>query len=143
MNKARFIASLNDAYCRLGVTAHGVGVVAIRPIPKGTDPFARCEPFGDLIKLPAKELDAARVPESAKNLVRDFCALQDGIYYVPNYGIDAIDKSYYVNHSKTPNLVALDGGERFVAARRIRRGEELTADYRTYNEEPRRPRFTR
>jgi len=40
-----------------------------------------------------------------------------------------------VNHSDEPNLVAGDDG-RFRSLRRIATGEELTADYRTFVDEP-------
>ena len=134
MNKKQFLRSLGDVYCRLGVTKHGVGVVAIRRIPKGTDPFKHCDAHGDVLEIPRAEFDAADAPEEAKELVRDFCALQDGVYFVPDYGIDAIDKSFFLNHSKTPNMVTHDQGETFVAKRAIKKGEELTADYDTYQE---------
>lgn len=134
MQKKQLLASLNDVYCRLACTENGVGVVAIRPIPKGTDPFKRCDPHGDVVKIRAAELDAYPAPKEAKELVRDFCALQDGYYYVPDYGIDAIDKSYFLNHSKKPNMETKDKGESFVAARNIKKGEELTADYDDYQE---------
>ncbi len=134
MNKKQFLESLHEVYCRLGVTPHGVGVVAIRAIPAGMDPFKRCDPHGDVMEIPEAEFEAADVPEEAKELVRDFCALQSGTYFVPDYGIDAIDKSYFLNHSKTPNMITKDNGETFVTARTIQKGEELTADYDEYQE---------
>jgi SET domain-containing protein len=134
MNKKSFLVALREVYCRLGVTTHGVGVIAIRPIPKGTDPFKNSDPHGDILKIPKKDLDTFDAPEEAKELVRDFCALQDGVYYVPDYGIDAISKFYYLNHSSRPNMVTPDKGETFLAARDIKPGEELTADYDTYHE---------
>lgn len=134
MNKKQFLQSLNDVYCKLAPTTHGVGVVALRTIPKGVDPFKRCDPFGDVLTIPAAELDAFDAPQEAKTLVRDFCALQDGVYFVPNYGIDAIDKSYFLNHSRTPNMISTDKGETFVTSRRITKGEELTANYDEYHE---------
>lgn len=135
MNKKQFLNSLNDVYCRLGVTKHGVGVVAVRDIPKGTDPFKRCDPFGDVLEIPVQELLKSGAPKEVIKMVRDFCALQDGNYYVPNFGIDAIDKSYYLNHSTKPNLVTNDEGETFVAIRKIKKGEELTANYDQYDED--------
>ena len=134
MNKKQFLQSLSDVWCRLAVTEHGVGVVAIRPIPKGVDPFKRCDPFGDVLELPEKELEASDAPKETKQLVRDFCALQDGVYFVPDYGMDAIDKSYFLNHSAKPNMVTRDNGEVFVTARRIKKGEELVAAYGQYHE---------
>lgn len=134
MNKHQFLESLNDVWCRLAVTSHGVGVVAIRAIPKGIDPFKRCDPFGSVLELSADELEASNAPKEAKELVRDFCALQDGVYFVPDYGIDAIDKSFFLNHSAKPNMTCRDKGEVFVTARAIRKGEELTANYEQYHE---------
>lgn len=134
VDKEKFLESLAEVYCRLGVTPHGVGVVAIRTIPKGTDPFKNCDPFGDIIEIPEAEFESFDAPEEAKKLVRDFCALQDGIYFVPNYGIDAIDKSYFLNHSENPNMTTPDKGETFLAARDIAAGEELTANYDDYQE---------
>ncbi len=134
MNKRLFLKALGEVYTRLGVTTHGVGVIAIRLIPKGTDPLKNADPEGDVLKIPKAELDAYDAPEVAKDLVRDFCALQDGVYFVPNYGIDALTKNYYLNHSKEPNMITLDKGETFIAARDILPGEELTANYDTYHE---------
>lgn len=134
MNKKSFLAALRVVYCRLGVTKHGVGVIAIRNIPKGTDPFKNADPEGDVLRIPKAEFDAYDAPEEAKTMVRDFCALQDGIYYVPNYGIDAITKFYYLNHSKKPNMMTPDKGCTFLAMRDIKAGEELTADYDDYHE---------
>lgn len=133
MDKQQFLESLKDVYCRLAPTAHGVGVIAIRAIPKGVDPFKNCDPNGDVLEIPEAEFEQFAAPEEAKELVRDFCALQDGVYYVPTYGIDSIDKSYFLNHSDTPNMETLNRGETFVAARDILPGEELTADYHLYH----------
>ncbi len=136
MRKKQWLASLNNVYTRIGVSkTHGVGVIAIRPIPKGTDPFIGCDEFGDLLRIPKAELDAYPAPTAAKELVRAFFVLEDGYYHVPDYGLNGIPKSYYLNHSTTPNTVAIDGGETFTTARAIKTGEELTADYRTYNRE--------
>jgi SET domain-containing protein len=134
MDKKEFLSSLKSTYTRLGVSKNGVGVFAIRDIPKGTDPFRACDPFGGVLRISERELEASDAPKEAKMLVKDFCALQEGYYFVPNYGIDAIDKSYYLNHSKTPNMKAVRGGAEFVSSRKIRKGEELTADYDSYTD---------
>jgi SET domain-containing protein len=133
MNKKQFLASLSEVYTRLAPTAYGVGVIAIRSIPQGTDPFKNCDPFGDVLEISESEFEASDAPEEAKELARDFCALQNGTYFVPDYGIDAIDKSYFLNHSDTPNLTTHDDGESFVALRDIAKDEELTANYGQYH----------
>lgn len=134
MNKKAFLASLKNVYCRLGVTTHGVGVIAIRDIPPNIDPFKNSDPHGDVLKISEKEFEKYDAPEEAKDLVRDFCALQDGIYFVPNYGIDAITKFYFLNHSVKPNMQTPDKGETFITLRKIKKGEELTANYDDYHE---------
>lgn len=134
MRKKAFLNALRDVYTRLGVTKHGVGVIAIRAIPKGTDVFKNSDPCGDVLKIPKEDLDRFDAPDEAKKMVRDFCALQDGVYFVPDYGIDAITKFYYLNHSKKPNMFTPDKGETFITARDIKAGEELTADYDSYHE---------
>lgn len=134
MDKKKFLDSLTDVYCRLAVTEHGVGVVAIRPIPEGVDPFKNCDLSEDTLKISEEELETSTAPEEAKELVRDFCALQNGVYFVPGYGIDAIDKSYFLNHSRNPNMGSNDSGETFFTLQPISKGDELTIDYRTYHE---------
>lgn len=131
MTKQEFLDSLNDCYTRLAPTQHGVGVVAIRPILKGINPFKHC-PDIDMIEMTEEEF--ANFDAEVVRLVKDMCVKQNGIYFVPASGIDSIGKNYYVNHSEEPNLVTLDGGETFITARDIARGEELTVDYRTYDE---------
>lgn len=134
MNKKQFLLSLRTVYTRLGVTRNGVGVIAVRSIPKGTDPFKNCDLFGGVLRIKKEELDSFRAPKEAKNMVKDFCALQKGYYHVPDYGIDAIDKFHYLNHSKNPNMETWNGGETFITMRKIQKGEELTVDYDTYHE---------
>lgn len=133
MNKKEFLCSLNDVYCRIGRTTHGVGVIAIRHIPKGTNPFKNCDRHSYTLKIPQTELDAYDAPESVKNKVRDFFALQDGIYYVSDHGVDAIDQSYFLNHSNDPNVMTSDTGETFITSRDIKTGEELTSSYDQYD----------
>jgi SET domain-containing protein len=47
---------------------------------------------------------------------------------VPCIGLNAMNISIYLNHSKTPNLAFDDQGE-LVALRNIKPGEELFIDY--------------
>ena len=45
-----------------------------------------------------------------------------------------MDISYFLNDSKKPNLKTIDDGENFVTLRKIKKGEELTVAYKTYDE---------
>jgi hypothetical protein len=55
-----------------------------------------------------------------------------GMYGCPE-SFSLMTVSWYINHSKNPN-VGCDEHYKFVALRDIREGEELTADYNSYNE---------
>jgi hypothetical protein len=132
MDKKEFLDSLAHCYTRLSATAHGVGVVAIRDIPAGVNPFLHC-PEPDFIAL--SEEDLAGVAEPVLELLRDLCVKQAGVYYAPADGLDAVGKNYYLNHSREPNMITPDEGETFITARDVKKGEELTVDYRTYDEE--------
>ena len=131
MTKEELLAMLDECYTRLSVTEQGVGVVAIRDIPKGTNPFKNCTPV-DTIKVTEEELGA--YDRAVVAMVKDFCAKQDGAYEFPVRGIDTIEKNYYLNHSNEPNLISNDHGDTFIASRDIVAGEELTVDYTTYDE---------
>ena len=123
---------LNECYCRLAPSSiHGIGVFAVREIPKGTDPFriGVAYPSG-WIEITQAELD--RASDGVRNLlallfVRD----KKGDLSIPAIGTNLVDISAYLNHSDRPNMKTADG-HTFTAKRKIRKGEELTVDYSTY-----------
>ncbi|HBT80951.1 MAG: hypothetical protein UT43_C0029G0008 [Parcubacteria group bacterium GW2011_GWC1_39_29] len=66
-------------------------------------------------------------------MIHDFYVHKGGYYYVSYNGLDLNDISFFVNHSKKPNLITNDG-ETFITIKEIVAGEELTIDYETYEE---------
>jgi SET domain-containing protein len=62
-----------------------------------------------------------------------FAAGKDGGYWVPQGGLNSIDISFFLNHSKQPNVKIIGDGSNFVTARRIKKGEELTVAYNTFD----------
>lgn len=111
---------------------HGVGLFAAEDIPKGA-----------VIWEPERGLDLIITKEEYDGLS------SVGKAFVDHYGywseelqrfICAADNYRFVNHSEEPNLVnegAKKGSDgRDVAARDIRKGEELTFDYRGFGEDP-------
>ena len=109
---------------------HGLGVFAIRSIPKGAQVFG--DSREDITRVPVSIV--RRLRDGSRHLYEDFCAVEDGDYITPR-SFNELTISWYMNHGDDPN-VQYDEKLTFVAARRIRRGEELTADYRTYCEDP-------
>ena len=107
---------------------HGIGVFAIRDIPKGTrDLFS--QGVGEWIKLTIAEVEA--LPKHSRDLVENHCLFDEEYYYVPDYGFKLVDLVVYLNHSDTPNVISINEGDYFEATRDIAAGEELLVDYGT------------
>ena len=121
----------SDVYVRLAPSRlHGVGVIAVRDIPSGTAIFG--DDDAPLRRVPVRAV--RRAPRELRRLYEDFCILRAGNYICPR-SFNDLTVSWYLNHSKSPN-VACDAEFRFWASRRIRKGEELLTDYDEYSEPP-------
>ena len=107
---------------------HGIGVFAIRDIPKGTKNIFS-KGVGDWIKVSKQEVDA--LPQHSKDLIENHCLFDEDHYFIPDYGFKLVDLVIYLNHSETPNVISLNEGEQFEAIRDIAAGEELLVDYGT------------
>ena len=127
-------------YARIGRSrVHGVGVVAIRDIPAGTLVFG-----GESERVAwVSRAAVRRLPATVRILYEDFGMVSGEKLGVPP-SLNMLSVGWYVNHSDRPNVEAGDDA-RFRALRRIRKGEELTADYRTFVDEalPFRPKRAR
>jgi len=107
---------------------HGIGVFAIRDIPKGTSNIFS-KGVGDWIKVSKEEVDG--LPQHSKDLIENHCLFDEDFYFIPDYGFKLVDLVIYLNHSETPNVISLNDGEEFEAIRDIANGEELLVDYGT------------
>jgi SET domain-containing protein len=107
---------------------HGIGVFAIRDIPKGTQNIFS-KGVGDWIKVSKEEVEA--LPQHSKDLIENHCLFDEDHYFIPDYGFKLVDLVIYLNHSETPNVISLNDGEEFEAIRDIANGEELLVDYGT------------
>jgi SET domain-containing protein len=123
---------LSDCYCRLqSSNIDGIGVFAVRDIPKGRDPFRTLPKYDDIgyARITEAELDA--LPVGLAAVIRDLFIPTNGVMHVPNHGMNVIRLNCYMNHSTEPNMRTKDGYV-FTTLRKILTGEELTVDYRTY-----------
>jgi len=105
---------------------HGIGVFAIRDIPKGCRNIFSNN-IGEWIKLPIADIE--QLPEHSRNLVETYCLYDDENYYVPDYGFKVMDLVNYLNHSATPNIISINNGECFEALTDISAGAELLINY--------------
>ena len=107
---------------------HGVGVFAIRDIPKGTYVFR-----GDDEEMVwIRDSTTKRLDSETKRLYHDFCVARNGKFGCPT-SFNMLTPAWYLNHSRKANMAA-DENYDFYATRRIKKGEELTVDYDTYND---------
>lgn len=108
----------------------GVGVFAIRDIPKGCrEMFSPPGAPDDFVAVP--RADVERLPAYARHLVENFCLYDDRWYWIPRDGFKKLDLSHFLNHSDSPNVASVEEGQWFEALRDIAEGEELTIDYGT------------
>ena len=115
-----------DVYCHLGVSkVHGIGVFAVRPIPKGIEPLRSLVKFDD-IKFTHEEIKT--LAPGVRREIEMFCYYDEQHVHVPRIGLNAANMSVYLNHSKTPNVEFKQNGE-LVSLRAIKKGEELLMDY--------------
>ena len=130
MNKGALLKQLAEStYVMIKASpVHGIGVFAIRDIPKGTqDIFS--QGIGEWIEVSKEEVEA--LPKHSRDLVENHCLFDEKSYFIPDYGFKLVDLVIYLNHSDRPNVVSINDGERFEAIRDIACGEELFVDYGT------------
>lgn len=106
----------------------GIGVFAIRDIPKGCrDMFGKPDAAGEWMTVAKKEIED--LPVHAQFLVGNYCLYDAENYFIPAHGFKKMDVSLFLNHSDTPNVISINDGEFFEAIRDIRQDEELVIDY--------------
>lgn len=130
--KKNIITNLNNTYCRLKPSkVEGVGVFAVRDIPKNENPFQgiKKQKWYEFKTSDFKNFD----DEILKMIDSFFVIEKDGKVLVPEFGLDGMDISFFLNHSKNPNLKTVDEGFNFLTLRKIKKGEELLVSYGTYD----------
>ena len=116
-------------FATIGVSSiHGVGVIAIKNIPKGTK-ITDYNPYhleGDLKSFEIGEEEFDLILPEIQSIIKDRVLWPRGVkkysFFSPNYEVNL---QGFMNHSLVPNT---DGS---VALRDINLGEELTENYFT------------
>jgi SET domain-containing protein len=128
MTKQELLHELrHQTYIALKPSAtHGIGVFAIRDIPKGTrNLFSKDN--GNYISLSFAEVE--QLPPHAKDFIETYYLYDEQQYYIPDHGCKVMDMANYLNHSSSPNIISVEEGRWFEATRDIKEGEELFVDY--------------
>jgi len=134
MNKQELLKELkhNSKIMLKPSPVHGIGVFAIAGISKGD-----CNIFSANTQqwIPISKEEINNLPPHAKQLVENYCLFDKEQYFVPEEGLKILDLVVFLNHSNSPNVIALEDGFQFMATRNIEAGEELFIDYGTLVEE--------
>ena len=111
---------------------HGIGVFAIRDIPKGCNQMFS-KGIGEWIRIPRKAIEG--LPVFSRELVETYCLFDEQDYFVPDYGFKIMDMVNFLNHAESPNIISVNEGEYFEALIDIKAGEELLINYASIVEE--------
>lgn len=128
----------SNVYTRLGISKiHGIGVLAIRDIPKGTKIFS--EDKSKLVWFTAEELELDTLSPPLQQFYEDFCVLvikeKEKMYgCIDNFTHLTIE--WYLNHADNPNVYC-DENYDFYTLTDVLAGEELTSSYDTYSHKQR------
>jgi len=130
--KEAVLKKLKNTYCRLQPSRiSGVGVFAIRDIPEGINPFHGAQD-PEWIEFKVDELKD--IDKEILQMIDDFNVIEkNGTVLIPDCALNGMDPSFFLNNSDSPNLETTDGGFRFITIRKIKKGEELTVSYGTYD----------
>ena len=134
INKYKLLENLENTYCKVGRSeTQGVGVIAIRDIPKDINPLPVLMPEG-LIHL--TEEDLKTLPLEVAQRVKEIFIRNNGVYSVSSLGLNGLGVIGYMNHSKNPNTkLDIDSFVNnyipWVTITEIKKGEELFWDYNT------------
>jgi len=117
---------LQTVFCTLKPSSiHGVGVFAIRDIPKGTQVIFEYERV-ETVELTEQEFESLPIEIQEEILPRTIFIKDEPLIFLdPN---SAADFRSFMNHSDNPNT----NGK--VALRDIAKGEELTENYKDMGE---------
>ncbi|OGZ72801.1 MAG: hypothetical protein A2908_00265 [Candidatus Staskawiczbacteria bacterium RIFCSPLOWO2_01_FULL_38_12b] len=131
--KIRILENLKNTYCRLKPSkVEGVGVFAIKNIPKGINPFKGVKKQ-KWHKFQISELKI--LGKEILSLIDSFFVIhKDGSVYISDSGLNGMDISYFLNDSRHPNVKTINDGENFITLKKIKKGGELTVAYATYDE---------
>ena len=115
-----------EVFCRLGVSpVHGIGVFAIRDIPKGVKPLkSRLK----LHEIKFNHAEVSSLPCQVRKELDMFCYYDKHHMLIPAIGLNSMNMSVYLNHSKSANVKMRKDGV-LIALRDIKPDEELVMDY--------------
>ena len=123
-------------YVRLGLSAiHGIGVFAIKPIPRGTNIFASDRV--ELVWIDRAALEVSALTPAERQLYHDF-GVADGDRIGCPVDFNHLTPGWYLNEAPAGSAhnVAVDAQLNFTARCDIAEGDELTVRYTEFSDAP-------
>jgi hypothetical protein len=133
-NKKQLLAHLKqEVYCRIMPSpVSGVGIFAIKDIPANIDPFL--EEGEDKNWIPFEEKELSEIHPDVFKMIKDLLVFAEGFWWIPEQGMHTLSITQFLNHSDNPNIETDKDAEIFLTKKEIKAGEELTIDYRIFDE---------
>ena len=124
------IKKLNDIWIEVGLSKiHGVGIKAIRNIPKNTIVIKKKEYNPENYDI--KVLLDNGLEDEVFDSIKKYYAHNNNVIQLDKNKINEIDHIMYLNHNKNPNLDYVHGN--YITNKKVKKGEELTIDYKKDN----------
>jgi len=128
--KKDILKKLENTYCRLKpFPLHGIGVFAIRDIPKGTNVFS--DDDSETIWTDKSEIKG--IDPEIQKLYDDFGIIKNNKYGCPK-NFNSMTIGWYLNESKKNPNMRCNKNYDLYSIRDIKKGEELTVDYSTFSD---------
>ena len=130
MIKKEIIEGLtNFCNCRVKCSdVHGVGLFAIKDLPKGTSIFGKQDPQIGGIHF-FTHLSLKKLPDEVLDILYDYNFITDTGMHLPDYAWNYHHLSSYINHSENSSVdYHLDTND-FLASKDIRKNDELLCNF--------------
>ena len=101
--KLKIIDNLkNNVYCRIKSKIHGVGVVAIKNIPKNINPFQNLKKRNENEYIDINKNDLNDLSKDVIKMLDDYLGInEDNTYSIPINGLNTLDISFYESFRKS------------------------------------------
>lgn len=135
MIKKQIIKNLRtEVFCRLQASPiHEVGVFCIKPIPAETNPFPTFQKEKFIPFKKSEIMDDKEITNEVKKMIQDFFVEDTKKIYISSLGLNGMNISQFLNHSKKSNVKWIERSQIFKTKRKIKPGEELTVDYSEFS----------
>ena len=136
MNREELLNSIQqETYCRIKPTNthNGVGVFAIKDIPRGIKPFGSCHiRHIEEQRFTHEEISELKLEKGISDYIYQMYLSDDKYLYIEEICPNNLPIYYFVNHSTKPNLEWIHVTDDYFTTRIIQAGEELFINYKIY-----------